>query len=172
MYKNLLLALLIIVLLLFIFDGAKQAPKVITTIDTLWRDTTITKWRKGKDIPFKVLDTFYIDSSNKVSHDSLKICDKIRVYSDTFRIDSSIFTIKDTINGEILGRSFKANIKEKTILVKEVTQLADKNAIYIGGNVRFNSIGAGIQYKKGNQLIGLSINSDKSIQLSYHIKLF
>lgn len=169
MYKNILLAILLIIVLLFIFDGANSPVKPIVTIDTLWQDTTIIKWKRGKNIPFIVLDTFYKDT---ILHDTISLKNEVRAYSDTFNIDSSIFTIQDTIKGELLGRSFKANIKEKTILVKETTQLPNKDAIYIGGNVNPYSIGLGVQYKRKNQLIGLSLNSDRSIQLSYYIKIF
>ena len=169
MSKNILIAVLVILLLLFISNDSTRAVDPIITYDTLYKDTTIIKWKRGKNIPFIVLDTFYQDT---IKHDTISLKSEIRAYSDTFKIDSSVFTIQDTIKGELLGRSFKADIKEKIIIVNKTTQIPDKSAIYIGGGASFNTINAGIQYKKGKQLIGLSINSDRSINLSYYIKLF
>lgn len=170
MLKNfLILAVLGLLLFLLIQPKNTDLGKIEIKHDTIWKDTIITNWKKGKNIPYIVLDTQWIDTSKVVLKDTF--CKKIKVYSDTFRIDSSFVTLKDTIKGELLGRSYTAFLHEKTIITEKTITKPDKNSIYIGGVASPQYIGVGVFYKKDRQLIGLSLNSNQTINLSYYVKI-
>jgi len=81
MYKNIVIAILVIIVFLFIKDKSEYIgqPSVIVDTDTVYQQKTFTKFIKGKSIPFVVLDTIYkIDEV----HDTIKILsDYSRVYS-------------------------------------------------------------------------------------------
>jgi hypothetical protein len=117
--KNILILALIVVVLFFVLapNNGGGGTKVITKIDTIIKHDTIKKYKKGNDIPFVVLDTLYqIDEV----HDTTYIVNdynKIKAYSDTLQInaDNSVY-IQDTITqNRIIGRSYIANLSEKTI---------------------------------------------------------
>ena len=135
--------------ILFFVKG-NDAPVTITNtkIDTVYQKKTFTIYKKGNKIPFVVLDTLYkIDEI----HDTIKIIQDfsmVKVYNDTISVDSNTYVIIDTItHNTLIGRSFKANIVEKTIYVTNTIQSKSKNDVYLGviGDLRAfdNKVGIG-----------------------------
>ena len=181
MAKNLLILALIIVVLFFVIKPniGSDGTKVVTKIDTIIKDTTIVKYKKGKDIPFVVLDTIYqIDQV----HDTAYIVNdynKVKAYSDTLNLnaDNTVF-IKDTITqNKIIGRSYTAKLKEKTIVVTNDIYHKPKNELYLGllGDLRrFDNkigVGVGLNYKKQNEAYTISFTTNQ-ISLGLYKKLF
>ena len=179
--KNILILALIVVVLFFVLAPNKEigSTKVITKIDTIIKHDTIKKYKKGNDIPFVVLDTLYqIDQV----HDTTYIVNdynKIKAYSDTLRIntDNSVY-IKDTISqNRILGRSYTANLSEKTITITHDIYHKPKNELYLGllGDLRrFDNkigIGVGLNYKKQNESYILNYTTNQ-ISFGMYKKLF
>jgi len=179
--KNILILALIIVVLFFVLAPAREigVTKVITKIDTITKNITTTKYKKGDAIPFVVLDTLYqIDEV----HDTTFIVNdynKIKAYSDTLRInaDNSVY-IQDTITqNKIIGRSYKANLTEKTIVVTNDIYHKPKNELYLGllGDIRrFDNkigVGVGLNYKKQNEAYTISFTTNQ-ISLGLYKKLF
>ena len=179
--KNILILALIIVVLFFVLapNDKGGGTKVVTKIDTIIKNTITTKYKKGNDIPFVVLDTLYhIDEV----HDTTYIVNdynKIKVYSDTLRIntDNSVY-IKDTISqNRILGRSYTANLSEKTITITHDIYHKPKNELFIGllGDLRrFDNkigIGVGLNYKKQNESYILNYTTNQ-ISFGMYKKLF
>ena len=182
MYKNIVIAILVIIVFLFIKDKSSYIgqPSVIIDTDTVYQQKTFTKFIKGKSIPFVVLDTIYnIDEV----HDTITIVkdyNQVKVYSDTMRIDSLGYAyIQDTISqNKIQGRSFKAEISEKTIYVTKTITPKHKKEVYLGvlGDLRAfdNKVGLGLGLgiktaKKGLFTINATTNH---YSLGYYIKLF
>lgn len=167
--KSIVITLLIGVLIFFIFDKSKyigDKPLIITQTDTIYSTDTIVKIKKGKDIPFeiyRVLTDTFTDTITIVQD-----YNTVKVYKDTFSIDSSRFTIIDTISkNTIQNRQFLAYIKEKTIYQTNTIYQQDKNAIYLGFLVdlrRFDNkvgLGVGLGYnmpKKGLILLNATTN--------------
>ena len=179
--KEVVITLLVAVLILFIFKGKynKYEPIVITHIDTLVKHDTLRKYKKGDSIPFVVLDTIYqIDQV----HDTAYIVNdynKIKVYTDTLRIntDNSVY-IKDTITqNRILGRSFLANLSQKTITINNDIYHKPKNELFIGfvGDYqRYDQkigIGLGLNYKKQNESYIINYTTNQ-ISVGIYKKLF
>lgn len=179
--KNILILALIVVVLFFVLAPNKDGggTKVITKIDTITKSITTIKYKKGDNIPFVVLDTIYkIDQV----HDTTYIVNdynKIKAYSDTLRInaDNSVY-IQDTITqNRIIGRSYKANLTEKTITITNDIYHKPKNELFIGliGDIRRldNNIGAGVglNYKKQNEVYILNFTTNQ-ISLGLYKKLF
>jgi hypothetical protein len=179
--KNILILALIFVVLFFVLapNDKGGGTKVVTKIDTIIKTITTTKYKKGNDIPFVVLDTLYkIDEV----HDTTYIVNdynKIKVYSDTLRIntDNSVY-IKDTISqNRILGRSYTANLSEKTITITHDIYHKPKNELFIGllGDLRrFDNkigIGVGLNYKKQNESYILNYTTNQ-ISFGMYKKLF
>ena len=179
--KNILILALIFVVLFFVLapTGEGGGTKVITKIDTITKNITTTKYKKGDAIPFVVLDTLYkIDEV----HDTTYIVNdynKIKAYSDTLRIntDNSVY-IQDTITqNRIIGRSYKANLTEKTIVVTNNIYHKPKNELYLGllGDIRrFDNkigVGVGLNYKKQNEAYTISFTTNQ-ISLGLYKKLF
>jgi hypothetical protein len=179
--KNILILALIIVVLFFVLapNDMVADTKVITKIDTIIKDKTIIKYKRGNRIPFVVLDTIYqIDQV----HDTIYIVNdynKIKAYSDTLRIntDNSVY-IQDTISqNRIIGRSYKANLTEKTITITNDIYHKPKNELFIGllGDIRrFDNkigIGVGLNYKKQNEVYILNFTTNQ-ISLGLYKKLF
>jgi hypothetical protein len=179
--KNILILALIFVVLFFVLapNDKGGGTKVITKIDTIIKNTITTKYKKGDDISFVVLDTIYkIDQI----HDTAYIVNdynKVKVYSDTLRIntDNSVY-IKDTITqNRILGRSYIANLSEKTITITNDIYHKPKNELSIGllGDIRrFDNkigVGVGLNYKKQNEVYILNFTTNQ-ISLGLYKKLF
>ena len=101
MLKNIVIAILVIIVFLFIKDKSSYIgqPSVIIDTDTVYQQKTFTKFIKGKSIPFVVLDTTYLIDE---VHDTITIVkdyNQVKVYSDTMRIDSLGYAyIQDTIS--------------------------------------------------------------------------
>jgi hypothetical protein len=179
--KNILIVLLVLVLGFFILSNPKpiENTRVITKIDTLVKDTTIYKYKKGKDIPFVVLDTIYqVDEI----HDTIKIIsDYSRTYAyyDTLKIDSAQYVyVSDTISqNKILGRGYGGHFVQKTITIRNDIYHKPKNELFlglIGDYRRFDErlgVGVGIIYKKQKE--GYTFNyTTNHISVGLYKKLF
>ena len=180
--KEVVITLLVAILIIFIARTSrftKDEPVIITKIDTVYQQKTFTKYTKGKDIPYLVLqDNFILDTI----HDTVTIVKDYlttKVYTDTFTLDSSKFTIIDTISqNAIKGRQFIANIKERTITITNDIYHKDKNSLYLGvlGDLRrFDNklgIGVGLTFKTAkNDLFNFGITTNQ-YSVSYYKKLF
>jgi hypothetical protein len=182
MYKNIVIAILVIIVFLFIKDKSKYIgqPSVIIDTDTVYQQKTFTKFIKGKSIPFVVLDTIYnIDEV----HDTITIVkdyNQVKVYSDTMRIDSLGYAyIQDTIShNKIQGRSFSANFNLPTITITKVITPKPKKEVYLGvlGDLRAfdNKVGLGLSLGYKTAKNGLfTINATTNhYSLGYYKKLF
>jgi hypothetical protein len=182
MYKNIVIAILVIIVFLFIKDKSEYIgkPSVIVTIDTVYQQKTFTKYIKGKSIPFVVLDTTYLIDE---VHDTITIVkdyNQVKVYSDTMRIDSLGYAyIQDTISqNKIQGRSFKAEISEKTIYVTKTITPKPKKEVYLGvlGDLRaFDNkvgLGLGLGYKTAKNGLFTINATTNHYSLGYYKKLF
>lgn len=136
MYKNIVIAILVIIVFLFIKDKSSYIgkPSVIVTTDTVYQQKTFTKYKKGDSIPFVVLDTTYLIDE---VHDTITIVkdyNQVKVYSDTMRIDSIGYAyIQDTISqNKIQGRGFSANFNLPTITITKLIEPKRKNEVYLG----------------------------------------
>ena len=179
--KNILILALIFVVLFFVLapNNGGGGTKVITKIDTIIKHDTIKKYKKGNDIPFVVLDTLYqIDEVHDTTN-FFNDYNKIKAYSDTLRIntDNSVY-IQDTITqNRIIGRSYKANLTEKTITITNDSYHKPKNELFVGliGDIRRldNKIGVGVglNYKKLNEVYILNFTTNQ-ISLGLYKKLF
>lgn len=182
MYKNIVIAILVIIVFLFIKDKSSYIgqPSVIIDTDTVYQQKTFTKFIKGKSIPFVILDTIYnIDEV----HDTITIVkdyNQVKVYSDTMRIDSLGYAyIQDTISqNKIQGRGFSANFNLPTITITKVIVPKPKNEVYLGllGDLRAidNKVGLGLGLGFKTAKNGLfTINATTNqYSLGYYKKLF
>jgi hypothetical protein len=182
MYKNIVIAILVIIVFLFIKDKSSYIgqPSVIIDTDTVYQQKTFTKYIKGKSIPFVVLDTTYLIDE---VHDTITIVkdyNQAKVYSDTIRIDSLGYAyIQDTISqNKIQGRSFKAEISEKTIYVTKTITPKPKKEVYLGvlGDLRAfdNKVGLrlGLGYKTAKNGLFTINATTNHYSLGYYKKLF
>ena len=182
MYKNIVIAILVIIVFLFIKDKSSYIgqPSVIINTDTVYQQKTFTKFIKGKSIPFVVLDTTYLIDE---VHDTITIVkdyNQVKVYSDTIRIDSLGYAyIQDTISqNKIQGRSFKAEISEKTIYVTKTITPKPKKEVYLGvlGDLRAIDnkvgLGLGLGYKTAKNGLFTINATTNHYSLGYYIKLF
>jgi hypothetical protein len=182
MYKNIVIAILVIIVFLFIKDKSEYIgkPSVIVTTDTVYQQKTFTKFIKGKSIPFVVLDTIYnIDEV----HDTITIVkdyNQVKVYSDTMRIDSLGYAyIQDTISqNKIQGRGFSANFNLPTITITKIIEKKPKSEVYFGvlGDLRaFDNklgLGLGLGFKTSkNGLFTINATTNQ-YSLGYYKKLF
>ena len=184
MYKNIVIAILVIIVFLFIKDKSSYIgqPSVIIDTDTVYQQKTFTKFIKGKSIPFVVLDTIYnIDST--IVHDTITIVkdyNQAKVYSDTIRIDSLGYAyIQDTIShNKIQGRSFSANFNLPTITITKVITPKPKKEVYLGviGDLRaFDNkvgLGLGLGYKTAKNGLFTINATTNNYSLGYYKKLF
>jgi hypothetical protein len=184
MYKNIVIAILVIIVFLFIKDKSSYIgqPSVIIDTDTVYQQKTFTKFTKGKSIPFVVLDTIYnIDST--IVHDTITIVkdyNQAKVYSDTIRIDSLGYAyIQDTIShNKIQGRGFSANFNLPTITITKVITPKPKSEVYLGviGDLRaFDNkvgLGLGIGYKTAKNGLFTINATTNHYSLGYYKKLF
>jgi hypothetical protein len=167
-------------LIFFIFKNSKYTkddPIILTHYDTVYQQKTFTKFTKGDSIPFIVLsvDTTTIHDTIQIVKDYLTT----KVYTDTFTLDSSKFTIIDTIShNTIQNRRFMADIKERTITITNDIYHKDKNTLYLGllGDLRrFDNkmgLGVGIGFKTAkNDLIICGVTTNQ-YSVSYYKKLF
>jgi len=179
--KNILILLLVLVLLFFVLGDSTyiKGDHIITRVDTLIKDTTIYKYKKGKDIPFVVLDTIYqVDEI----HDTIKIIsDYSRTYAyyDTLKIDSVQYVyVSDTISqNKILGRGYGGHFVQKTITITNDIYRKPKNELFLGliGDYRRLDqklgVGVGVIYKKQKE--GYTFNyTTNHISVGLYKKLF
>jgi hypothetical protein len=182
MYKNIVIAILVIIVFLFIKDKSDYIgqPSVIIDTDTVYQQKTFTKYIKGKSIPFVVLDTTYLIDEVHDTITIIKDYNQVKVYSDTMRIDSLGYAyIQDTISqNKIQGRSFKAEISEKTIYVTKTITPKPKKEVYLGviGDLRaFDNkvgLGLGLGYKTAKNGLFTINATTNNYSLGYYIKLF
>ena len=181
--KNILILLLVLVLLFFVLGDSTyiKDDHIITRVDTLLKDTTIYKYKKGKDIPFVVLDTLFLIDSLKI-HDTayiVKDYKEVKQYTDTLRIDTAQYVyIHDTISqNRILGRGYGGHFIQKTITIKNDIYHKPKNELFMGLVGDYNrldqrlGIGVGIIYKKQKE--GYTFNyTTNHISVGLFKKLF
>lgn len=131
MIKNSLIFVLLCIAVFLFFDNKRVKTVTKTKIDTLITYKTFTKITKGDKIPYKILDTIL-----KTNHDTtyiVKDYNQIKEYIDTIKESGNTYTIKDTItNNRIIGRSFKAEIQEKTITITNNIVRNPQPALYVG----------------------------------------
>ena len=148
--QELIITLLVGVLIFFVFRQSnyiKSEPIII--IDTVYNVDTTVIYKKGTKVPFVVLDSLYLIDT---IHDTISVVNEYltnKVYSDTINIDSSRFIILDTISrNSLIGRSFNAQISQKTIYITKVSERQSQNEFYLGilGDLRRfdNKIGLGV----------------------------
>lgn len=154
--KDVVIVLLIAVLIFFIFSDARYTKTdPIIVADTVYQQKTYTKFIKGNNIPFVVLDTTYLIEE---IHDTITIVkdyNEVKAYSDTIRIDSLGYAyIQDTISqNKIQGRGFSANFNLPTITITKLIEPKRKNEVYLGfiGDLRHDngqiSIGGSLALK-------------------------
>lgn len=147
--------------------------KVQTIHDTLYAKVYINRYRKGDSIPYKVIDTLYTHIS-----DTIRIVadyNQVKAYSDTIKKDSNIFVIDDTISqNRIISRGFKADITQKTIIVREFYASKPTNTLYWGirGSYRplvgLEVLSPSLMLSVRNKaLIGLSVDISKNYNIGY-----
>jgi hypothetical protein len=135
MTKNLVIAVLLIVVALFLFsDPSYNGGSVTIVRDTVYQQKTFTKYKKGNDIQSYIIKT---DSVYIPIHDTVQVLtDYMRkyAYSDTIHLDTNnVVFIQDTITqNKIVGRSVGLNIQEKTIYITKTITPKDKTAVYFG----------------------------------------
>lgn len=181
MIKNLVIVILLVIIALFIFSEPVYKGATINIVhDTVYQQKTFTKYKKGDSIPFVVLDTTYLIDQ---IHDTIKIVSdysRVYAYSDTIRIDTLGYAyIQDTISqNKIQGRSFKAEIKEKTIYITKTITPKPKNEFYLGvlGDLRAldNKVGLGIGlgFKTSKSSLFTINATTNQYSLGYYKKLF
>ena len=180
--KEVVITLLVAILIFFIFRNSryiKDEPLILTKIDTVYQEKTFTKFTKVKDIPYLVLQDNYILDTVRDTITIVKDYLTTKVFTDTFTIDSSKFTIIDTISqNTIQGRRFLADIKERTIRITNDIYHKDKNAFYFGvlGDLRrFDNklgIGVGLGYKTPKNGLFIFAASTNQYSVGYYKKLF
>jgi hypothetical protein len=103
----------------------------------------------------------------------------VKSYSDTLKMDSnnSIY-IHDTISqNRIIGRSYFANLTQKTILIDNTKTTKPKNELFIGliGDLRrFDNkigVGIGLSYKKQREAYIVNFTTNQ-ISVGLYKKLF
>lgn len=160
------------------FMDLSMYTKVKEYRDTLYINKYIYKYRKGDSIPYKVIDTLEISITDTFY--VLNDYNSVRAYSDTIRIDSSIFVVDDTISqNKILARSFSANFSTKTIRTKEYFVQKAKYGLYLGIRASFRQdnglevLSPGLMLNAKNKaLIGFSIDINKNYNIGYSGSLY
>jgi hypothetical protein len=147
--------------------------KVQTIHDTLYAKVYINRYRKGDSIPYKVIDTLYTHISDTIR--ILADYSQVKAYSDTIKKDSNIFVIDDTISqNRIISRGFKADITQKTIVVREFYASKPTNTLYWGIRGSYRPL-VGLEVLspslmlsvKNKALIGFSVDISKNYNIGY-----
>ena len=122
-------------------DG-KKYELVKHTIDTVTIVKTDVKYRPGKviykDPPIHTTPPTKIDTSAVIKEYYSKI-----VYKDTLNLneDGGTVTVTDTVSqNKIIGRLWKASIKQKVIHDVAIVKDLPKTQIYIGGLAGFDKV--------------------------------
>ena len=167
--KNIAIAVLVVIVLLEYFNpGGKMPGRTIRIdgkkyevikheIDTFEVVKTKVVTKKGADIIHEVIehDTTIkfvdVDTAALLKDYLAKV-----VYKDTLKLDGDLGTIAltDTITkNRILGRTWDAKVKERTIKETTIVKELPKNQVYYGFNGGFNKadvvshVGAGVILK-------------------------
>ncbi len=154
-------------------DG-KKYEVIKHTIDTVEVEKVKVVTKKGKDIVHEVIDVDTLVLKEMVNVDSAAILKdylaKI-VYKDTLVLDGGLGTIAltDTITkNRILGRTWDAKVKERTIKEELIVKEPAKTQLYYGLNAGFNkedyvsAVGAGVILKTKKDKIyqlGIGVNN-------------
>jgi hypothetical protein len=147
--------------------------KVETIHDTLYAKVYINRYKKGDSIPYKVIDTLYTHISDTIR--IISDYNQVKAYSDTIKKDSNIFVIDDTISqNRIISRGFKADITQKTIVVREFYASKPTNTLYWGIRGSYRPL-VGLEVLspslmlsvKNKALIGLSVDISKNYNIGY-----
>ena len=177
--REVVITLLIAICLISIFRGSrytKDEPTIIKIIDTVYSKDTIVNYQKGKNIPYKVLDTVYniLTDTVTILHNYVTT----KAYSDTIRQDSNTFYIQDTISeNKIQGRGFKAILSQRTIFNTTTINLRPKNEVYLGvlGDLRRfdNKLGIGFNliYKSQNKAYSVGLTTNQ-INVGYYVRFY
>ena len=177
MTKNLVIAVLLIVVALFLFsDPSYNGGSVTIVRDTVYQQKTFTKYKKGNDI-----QSYIIKTDSVHIHDTIEVLsDYMRkyAYSDTISFDTNnVVYIQDTVTqNKIIGRSVGLNIQEKTIYITKTIQPKDKTAVYFGflTDLRQENkqlgVGVGVAIKTPKKgVITLNVTTN-SYSLGYYLK--
>jgi len=179
MTKNIVIAVLLVVVALFLFTNPSYKGGSVTIVhDTVYQQKTFTQFKKGKDIHSYIIKT---DSVQIPVHDTIRILSDYSrkyAYSDTIRFDTnSVVYIQDTISqNKITGRSVGLNIAEKTIYVTKTIQPKDRTAIYFGflGDLRQDNkqygVGVGIAIKTPKKGVITANATTNGYSLGYYLK--
>jgi hypothetical protein len=154
------------------FDTSKF-KKVQVIHDTQYSKVYINRYRKGDSIPYKVIDTLYTHISDTIR--IISDYSQVKAYSDTIKKDSNIFVIDDTISqNRIISRGFKADITQKTIVVREFYASKPTNTLYWGirGSYRLLNglevLSPSLMLSvKNKALIGISVDINKNYNIGY-----
>jgi len=162
-------------------NGIKDTQVLVKEIhDTVYQQKTLTKYKKGSDIPYVIVAT---DTVQNYVHDTVFILNDYnltKAYSDTIKQDSNIFVIDDTISqNSIKSRSFKAKITEKTIYVKQFYAEKAKYSLFWGIRGNFSQdnglevLSPGLMLNAKNKaLIGLNLDLGKNGGIGYSGSLY
>jgi hypothetical protein len=186
-FKNIAIAALVIYILLQWFNPGGVMPGGRTiridgkkyevlkhTIDTVEVEKIKTVTKKGEDIIHEVIDVDTLVLRELVNVDTAALLKDYLakvVYKDTLTLDGGLGTIAltDTISkNRILGRTWDAKVKERTIKEELIVKEPARNQVYYGLNAGFNkedyvsAIGAGVILKTKKDKIyqlGLGVNN-------------
>lgn len=160
------------------FSDMRNYNKIKEIHDTVYQKVYRKTYIKGDSIPYVVvaIDTTTI-------HDTIRIVNDynaVLAYTDTIKQDSNIFVINDTISqNRIKSRSFESKITEKTIYVKEFYAEKAKYRLFYGIRGDFSQsnglevLSPGLMLSAKNKaLIGLNLNINKNINMSYSGSLY
>lgn len=179
MIKNLVIAVLLVVVVLFLFSEPTYNKGSLTIVrDTVYQQKTFTKYKKGNNIHSYTILT---DSVLIPVHDTIKILSdysRVYAYSDTINIDTNnVVYVNDTISqNRILGRGFSAKLSEKTVYVTKTIQPKDRTAVYFGflGDMRQDNrqfgAGVGIAIKTPKKGVITANATTNGYSLGYYLK--
>jgi len=184
----LIIGLIILILLMRMCSGGDQSSHPIIkvdgkkyellkrTIDTVTVTKTKVEYRPGKTIfkdpPIYITPPTQIDSLAVVKEYYSKI-----VYKDTLNLDEDggTIAITDTVSqNKIIGRLWKASIKQKTIHDVTIVKELPKTQVYIGGTAGFdednivNFVGPSLLLKTKQDRVyslGVGYGTDKNISI-------
>jgi hypothetical protein len=154
-------------------DG-KKYEVIKHTIDTVEVEKVKVVTKRGEDIVHEVIDVDTLVLKELVNVDTAALLKDYLakvVYKDTLTLDGGLGTIAltDTISkNRILGRTWDAKVKERTIKEELIVKEPARNQLYYGLNAGFNkedyvsAIGAGVILKTKKDKIyqlGLGVNN-------------
>ena len=181
MIKNLVIAVLLIVVALFLFsDPSYNGGSVTIVRDTVYQQKTFTKYKKGKDIQSYIILSDTLSDTLQVRDTIYVLSDYMRkyAYSDTIQLDTNkVVYIQDTVTqNKIVGRSVGLNIQEKTIYITKTITPKDKTAVYFGflTDLRQDNkqlgVGIGVAIKTPKKGVITLNATTNSYSLGYYLK--